>query len=137
MASINPSREQFQAFKALPRDKPVDMLNLVRLREVADYADLSEVSGADAFARYAELSAVIFQRVGGEIGWRGSPSCVVIGSSEQQWDMAFIARYPSADAFLALATDADYLTAVKHRQAAVADSLLIRCNSLPVGGQFG
>src|SRR4051794_29634267 len=37
MGSIDPTRPQFDAFKALPRDQPVHMLNLVRVREVADY----------------------------------------------------------------------------------------------------
>lgn len=30
---VGPSREQFDAFKALPRDTPVAMLNLVPFRE--------------------------------------------------------------------------------------------------------
>ena len=30
---VDPGREQFDAFKALPRDTPILMLNLVRLRE--------------------------------------------------------------------------------------------------------
>ena len=40
--SIDPSRPQFDAFKALPRNTPIQMLNLIRLRPLAAYpADLS------------------------------------------------------------------------------------------------
>ena len=35
--SIDPLREQFDAFKALPRDQPIQMLNLIRLKPMADY----------------------------------------------------------------------------------------------------
>ena len=34
---VDPTREQFNAFKDLPRDTPIHMLNLIRYREVADY----------------------------------------------------------------------------------------------------
>ena len=37
MSSIDPTREQFDAFKALPRDQPIQMLNLVRLNAQAKY----------------------------------------------------------------------------------------------------
>lgn len=37
--SIDPTREQFNQFKALPRDQPVHMLNLVRLRDLAIYPE--------------------------------------------------------------------------------------------------
>ena len=35
--SVDPERAQFDAFKALPRDKPIEMINLVRFRDHADY----------------------------------------------------------------------------------------------------
>jgi hypothetical protein len=34
--SIDPTRAQFDAFKALPRDTPIQMLNLIRLKPLAD-----------------------------------------------------------------------------------------------------
>ena len=124
-----PESSQFHALKALPRDQPFDMVNLVRLKSIASYKGNSTTTGAEAFLRYSDLSAPIFQRVGGEIIWRGSPRVVVIGPLEEIWDIAFIARYPNAGAFLALATDPDYAKAFEHRKAAVADSRLIRCET--------
>ena len=35
--AIDPTRAQFDAFKALPRDTPIQMLNLIRFKAVADY----------------------------------------------------------------------------------------------------
>jgi uncharacterized protein (DUF1330 family) len=133
---VDPDRAHFDAFKALPRDAPILMLNLIRLRERAAYPDGRDVTGADAYAAYGRESRTIFQRVGGQIVWRGRPEQVLIGPLDERWDVAFIARYPSASAFLEMVTDAEYRVAVVHRQAAVEDSRLVRMAELPLTGEF-
>ena len=133
---VDPEREQFDAFKALPRDEPVMMLNLLRFREQAAYDDGREVSGAEAYADYGRESAPIFRRVGGKIIWRGEPHCVLIGPADERWDAAFVAMYPTASAFLEMVTDPAYRDAVKHRQAAILDSRLIRFGVTGQGDGF-
>ncbi len=133
---VNPERDQFEAFKALPRDEPVMMINFVKFRERAEYEDGRECSGAEAYAAYGRDSAPVFQRVGGEIIWRGKPEVMLIGPSEKHWDAAFIARYPTAGAFLEMVTDPDYREAVKHRTAGVLDSRLIRTGDAEKGDGF-
>ena len=134
---IDPERDQFEAFKILPRDQPILMLNFLRFREKAAYPDGREATGAEAYAAYGRDSAPIFRRVGGEIVWRAQPELMLIGPPDKQWDLIFVARYPSAGAFLEMVTDPDYREAVKHRQAAVADSRLIRMSEAPEGEGFG
>jgi uncharacterized protein (DUF1330 family) len=140
MGHIDPEREQFEAFKALPRDTPINMINLVRLKDVAAYdgeAPEGVVSGADAYKAYGRESGPIFARVGGTIIWRGNPKLVLIGPQDEAWDLAFIARYPTSGAFMEMVTDPAYREAVKHRQAAVLDSRLIRCEeSAEAGSAF-
>jgi uncharacterized protein (DUF1330 family) len=133
---IDPERDQFNAFKALPRDVPVMMLNLVKYRDKAQYEDGRDATGAEAYAAYGRESAPVFERVGGEIIWRGKPEVMLIGPFEKQWDEIFVARYPTAGAFLEMVTDPVYREAVKHRQAAVEDSRLIRTAEVPLGGGF-
>jgi uncharacterized protein (DUF1330 family) len=140
--SIDPLREQFEAFKALPRDQPIHMLNLIRLKPVADYPDGHPnhgkgLTGLDAYRAYGRTSAEVFKRVGGRQVWVGRPETVVTGPSDERWDLAFIAAYPNAGAFLAMVTDPDYREHVKHRQAAVEDSRLIRMAPLEAGEGFG
>lgn len=125
-AHIDPHREQFDQFKSLDRDTPIHMLNLIQLKENADYADQRVSTGAQAYAKYGQTSAPIFARVGGKIIWRGKPETILIGPNEEQWDIAFIASYPSGAAFLEMVTDPNYQAIVHHRQAAVRDSRLIR-----------
>lgn len=128
---VDPERAAFEAFKALDRDHPIEMLNLLRFRERAQYepghpdADRG-LTGAEAYASYSRTSSPIFRRVGGGIVWSGKPELVLIGPADERWDAAFIARYPSAAAFLEMVTDPDYREAVKHRQAAVETSRLVR-----------
>lgn len=128
---IDPERAAFEAFKALPRDQPVEMLNLLRFRARADYptdhpSAGEALSGADAYKAYSAASQPVFARVGGTIIWSAAPECVLIGPAEEKWDAAFVARYPSAAAFLEMITDPEYRAAVVHRQAAVETSRLIR-----------
>lgn len=140
--SIDPSRPQFDAFKALPRDTPIQMLNLVRLRPLADYpADHPDhgkgLTGLDAYRAYGRESAHIFKRVGGRQIWAGRPETVVTGPADERWDLAFIAEYPGGSAFLAMVTDPDYREIVRHRTAGVEDSRLIRLAPLEPGEGFG
>lgn len=133
---IDPRREQFDAFKDLPRDRPVMMLNLLRFKASVTYPDGEVVTGAEAYKRYGTASAPIFQRVGGQIVWRGHQEAMVIGPDDKDWDLAFIARYETANAFLEMVTDKEYQSIVFHRNLALIDSRLIRFGELPVADNF-
>jgi uncharacterized protein (DUF1330 family) len=134
---IDPTREAFDLFKELPRDEPINMLNLLRFNDAAAYpSDHPNAahgwSGKRAYAEYGKTSGPIFQRVGGKIIWRGKMQAMVIGPQENQWDSVFIAYYPNSAAFLEMVTDPEYRKAVVNRQAAVQTSRLIRFK--PVDG---
>ena len=136
---VDPTRAAFDLFKALPRDTPINMLNLVRFRDLAAYPEGHEHAGkgwtgARAYAEYGTTSGPIFARVGGHIVLRGRFETVVTGPADEHWDAAFIAAYPHAGAFLEMVTDADYKLAVVNRQAAVATSRLIRFAPLAIEG---
>lgn len=139
---IDPDRAQFEAFKGLDRDHPIEMLNLVRFRSHAAYPDGhalagAALNGAEAYANYGRESGPVLEKVGGHILWRGGFETVLIGPSDEAWDAVFIARYPTAHAFLAMISDPDYQKAVVHRQAAVDTSRLIRCKPSETGDVFG
>lgn len=134
---IDPTKEQFATFRALARPGPIHMLNLVRLRERAAYPDGREASGLDAYRAYARASGPVFARVGGRQHWMGRFEQVLIGPSTERWDVVFIAEYPSVDAFAEMLRDDAYREAVKHRQAAVEDSRLIRLEPRSAGAFFG
>jgi uncharacterized protein (DUF1330 family) len=140
--AIDPSRVQFDQFKALPRDQPVHMLNLVRLRAMAEYSQGhpdkdKALTGLEAYRAYGLESAPIFKRVGGLQIWAGRPDLVLTGPEGEAWELAFIAAYPSGGAFLEMVTDPLYRIVVQHRTAGVLDSRLIRMAPLEPGEGFG
>jgi uncharacterized protein (DUF1330 family) len=134
---VDPTKQAFAEFRANARAGPIHMLNLVRLRAQARYPDGRQATGADAYAAYGRDSAPVFARLGGRIVWRGAFEQMLIGPAEERWDHCFIAEYPSVSAFVDMIRDPLYREAVKHRQAAVEDSRLIRLAPLPPGAGFG
>ncbi|GMN14408.1 DUF1330 domain-containing protein [Altererythrobacter sp. MTPC7] len=128
---IDPSPANFQAFKDLPRDEPIHMLNLLRYREHAEYPEGHENhgngwTGRRAYEEYGKTSGTIFRRVGGTIVWRGAFQTVVTGPDTMHWHDGFVAEYPNAGAFFEMIKDADYQLAVVNRTAALEDSRLVR-----------
>jgi len=134
---VDPTKEQFAQFERLRREGPIHMVNLVRLRDRARYEDGREATGEEAYGAYARESGEVFRRVGGRLHWVAQFELMLIGPPEERWDRVFIAEYPSVDAFLAMIRDPVYREAVKHRQAAVADSRLIRLKPLPPSAVSG
>ena len=139
---INPSPENFAAFKALPRDEPIHMLNLLQYREQAEYPDGHEYAdkgwtGRRAYEEYGKTSGPIFRRVGGSIVWRGSYETVVTGPEAMQWHDGFVAQYPNAGAFFEMIKDPEYQKAVVNRTAALKDSRLVRFKPGAAGEGFG
>jgi len=139
---IDPDREAWEIFRSLPRDRPIHMLNLVRLRPRAEYPEDhpdhgKELTGLDAYRAYGRTTADIFKRVGGRQVWAGRPEVMVTGPQSEAWDIAFIAEYPTSAAFLEMVRDPEYRELVKHRTAGVADSRLLRLGPITPGGGFG
>jgi uncharacterized protein (DUF1330 family) len=141
-AYIDPSPANFQAFKDLPRDTPINMLNLLLYRDLAEYSEGHEHagkgwSGRRAYAEYGSISGPIFQRLGGSIVWRGAFQAVVTGPDGERWHDGFVAQYPNAGAFFAMIKDPEYQLAVVNRTAALVDSRLVRFAPGEVRAGFG
>ena len=134
---VDPTKDTFATFRAMDRSGPIHMLNLVRFREKAAYPDGRVATGAEAYAAYGRESYPVFSRLGGRIVWRGNFELMLIGPSEERWDECFIAEYPSVAAFVEMIRDPLHREAVKHRQAAVLDSRLVRLEPASAGTGFG
>ena len=131
MPHIDPAPENWAQFKALPRDIPINMLNLIKLRDLAEYPDGHPnhgkgLTGREAYAIYKAGIAPIVAASGGGMIWQQPLECAVTGPAGE-WDEAFVMGYPNSGAFLAMVKDPHYSAeVVPHRTAAVADSRLIR-----------
>lgn len=131
MPYIDPSRENWEQFKSLPRDTPIHMLNLIKFRDLADYPEEHELhgkglTGREAYAIYAERFQEIVANDGAAMVWEAPLECTVTGPVGE-WDEAFVMGYPNSGVFMAMVKNQRYVSeALPHRTAAVADSRLIR-----------
>ena len=140
---IDPDRQAWEVFKSLPRDQPIHMLNLIRLRETAAYPQDhpnhgKSISGRAAYREYGRTIAPHLTRLGSRQVWAGAPQVMVTGPASEAWDLAFIVEYPGSRAFIDMVRDPDYrANVVPHRTAAVADSRLLRISPLEPGDKLG
>ncbi|SOB75668.1 Uncharacterized conserved protein, DUF1330 family [Marinobacter sp. LV10R510-11A] len=127
MNAVNPTLEQLEQVLAdTPKDQPVVMLNLLRFRDKASYADESrELSGREAYQLYMREAAASVSAVGAEVIWSGRSIGSLIAPPDESWDQALLVRYPSIDAFMAMIQSSEYKGVVKHRTAALSDSRLV------------
>jgi len=109
----------------------VVMLNLIRLKEIADYANSPElapktqISGREAFQKYIDHAMPFLKASGGELLLLGDGGKFLIGPSEEQWDIVMLVRQSSVESFFAFASNPGYMAGIGHRTAAVLDSRLL------------
>lgn len=128
---LHPGPDNMAAFMALPDDTPINMVNFLRYREVAEYPDGHEHagkgwSGRRAYEEYGRAIVVPFTKVGAKVLWRGAFQATTIGSPDEVWDDLLVVAYPSAKAFLQMISDPEYQAGGVNRTAALADSRLYR-----------
>lgn len=117
---------------------PVTMLNLLRIRAVADYASDPElapdapISGAEAFERYVRHTLPLLRETGGDLVFLGAGGPFLIGPERERWDLVMMVRQASVGSFLAFARHEAYLAGLGHRTAAVEDSRLLPMTDLPL-----
>lgn len=131
MGHIEPSGEAVAALRERHIDGPVEMLNLLRFRDTADYAASPElaptqpITGKQAYDRYSEHTMPHLADAGAEVTNLGFGGGALIGPDDEHWDLVLTVHYPSVDAFLTMTSNPEYLATMGHRTAALADSRLI------------
>lgn len=131
MTYLEPTQEAGKALFMRGLKGPLVMLNLLRFRDVADYAAYPElapaapVSGAAAFQKYVDHTLPFLERSGGTLLFLGDGGPFFIGPPDERWDLAMMVRQASLESFMAFAADEAYLAGLGHRTAAVLDSRLL------------
>jgi hypothetical protein len=110
---------------------PIVMLNLIRLRAVADYAgnavvaSAEPISGRAAFDRYIDETLPLLRKSGGDLVFLGTGVGFLIGPPDERWDVVMLVRQQDLQTFLAFASNDAIQAALVHRTAAVEDSRLL------------
>ena len=131
---LYPDATQAATFFGGAEDGPFCMVNLLKFKAKAEYADGSDpdLSGREAYLRYGAAVQACLQSVGGQARFSGMVTDLMIGQTDDLWDMVAIAEYPSRAAMLAMVQSPDYQAISKHREAGLAGQLNIRTK--PLGG---
>jgi uncharacterized protein (DUF1330 family) len=128
---LEPTQESGRAFFMRGIAGKVVMLNLLRFRTVADYSSVPElapeepISGEAAYRLYMSHTMPHLEESGGRLLFYGRGGPFLVGPNDERWDAAMLVEQSSTAAFLAFASNAEYLAGIGHRTAALEDSRLL------------
>jgi uncharacterized protein (DUF1330 family) len=126
--ALYPTAERIAGLTADASGERIVMLNLLKFRERAQYADgrATELTGREAYLLYGDKMQQLVEREGGRIIFSGEVMSLVIGTVEDMWDVAALVEYPSSAAFARIVTSPEVAAIGVHRAAGLAGQLLIR-----------
>lgn len=130
--AVFPGREQITSFFGGPENGPFVMVNLLKFKETAEYADGSDadLSGARAYARYGKAIQACLAAVDGKQIYAGPVTGLMIGEVEELWDMVALVEYPSLAAMQKMMSSPEYRAIEVHRKAGLAGQLNIRTSQI-------
>ena len=111
-------------------DGPVWMVNYMRYRPVAVYADgrPATISGREADDLYAPLN--VLAAIGAEVALFGE---VVVGDgAERDWDRVAIVRYPTRRSFVEMQARPDFQELYVHKEAGMEFTIIFAAIPLDV-----
>jgi hypothetical protein len=128
---LDPSPDNIHALIGRAVEGPILMLNLLRLREIADYSEFPElqpplpISGRAAYELYIRQTRPFLEATGGSVAMIGEGGHFFVGPTQERWDLALLVRQNSVADFFSFAGNSDYLAGIGHRTAAVEDTRLL------------
>ncbi len=123
--AVQPVPEQIKDFLAV--EGPVAMVNLLKFREKAVYEDGRDpdLSGREAYGRYASAMKKLVEASGGRFIFGAKVASLLLGEVEEMWDQIGIVEYPSSKALLEIAGSPEFQAIEVHRVAGLAGQLNI------------
>jgi uncharacterized protein (DUF1330 family) len=124
---LYPTFEQLAPLAGDADPGPICMLNLLRFRPRALYSDgrPDDITGRDAYMRYATEMRKIVEGAGGRFLFMGRVAAVIVGQVDDPWDDLGVVEYPSRAAFHRIATSREVQAIGVHREAGLEGQLLI------------
>ena len=112
-------------------DGPVWMVNLMKYRDVAEYADGREstISGREADDRYTPLGPLA--AIGADLVFAGEVDQQLLGDSPI-WDRVGVVKYPTRRSFIEMQSRPDFQELHAHKDAGMAQTFVIGCQPIDV-----
>jgi len=131
---INPEESQLVALIHSGHRGPVQMVNLLAFRERAIYPSWHKLAaagltGAQAYARYGAMALEQIDRRAGKLILYNDVHQVLIGRT-RPWDQILVIEFPEKGAFVDMIRDRDYQASLVHRDAGLAEVVILVSRSL-------
>ena len=126
---MGPDATQMAGFTRGAKDGPIFMVNLLKYRDKAEYADGRDtnLSGREAYGLYTQGVRELLKTFGGSLSFKAPVERLTIGEVEELWDEVAIAVYPSRAAMLQMMQSPTMQEIGQHRTAGLAGQLNIEC----------
>ncbi len=111
-------------------DGPIWMVNLMKYREVAQYADGREsaISGLEADDEYTPLDSLA--AVGAAPVFFGDVDQQLLGDTPI-WDRIGVVRYPTRRAFIDMQSRPEFQRSHEHKDAGMEQTIVMGCRPMP------
>lgn len=123
--AVVPNQEQIEGFAKPGADGPIYMVNLLKFKAKAEYADGREtdLTGEQAYAIYGEGVTKLLTEVGGGAMFGADVERLMLGTVEGLWDKVAIAMYPSRASMMKMMMLPAMAEIGVHRQAGLEGQL--------------
>ncbi|MEQ3746080.1 MAG: DUF1330 domain-containing protein [Henriciella sp.] len=119
--------KQIEEMMAEGPESPIYMVNLLKFRDKAEYADGREtnLTGREAYNIYAKEVTKLVEKFGGKAIFWGDTTALLLGQIDELWDEVAIVSYPSRADLWKMSTSPEWQTIGVHRQAGLKGQLNI------------
>ncbi|MEZ5556984.1 MAG: hypothetical protein R3E86_00340 [Pseudomonadales bacterium] len=134
--SVYPDEAQIKGFFEAGADGPIYMVNLLKFKPRAEYADGrdTDLTGEQAYMLYGDAVSELLPKFGGAAMFSASVERLMLGRVEELWDKVAIAMYPSRQAMLEMMQSPEMQEIGVHRAAGLAGQLNIE--TVDAGGAW-
>ncbi len=121
------SKERIDEMMQPGPDGPISMVNLLKFKEHAEYADgrKTTLTGREAYQIYGRGVAKLITEYGGTVTFVGDVTFLALGQVDDLWDEVAIAQYPSQVELWQMSTSPGWQELAVHRAAGLAGQLNI------------
>lgn len=128
------SAERIQEMQEEGPDGPIYMVNLLKFKDKAEYADGREtnLTGREAYEIYGKAVFELLPKFGGKAVFMGDVTFLALGQVDELWDEVAIAMYPKRGDLFRMSSSKEWQEIAVHRAAGLAGQLNIETVA-PVG----
>ncbi len=130
--SVYPNEEQIKGFLEPGAEGPIGMVNLLKFKPRAEYADGREtdLTGRQAYELYEDGVRELLKEIDGYVGFEGDVERLFLGEVEELWDLVLIAVWPSRQAMFEVMQSPRMQEISVHRTAGLAGQLNIETTGM-------